>query len=143
MASLSALRAGIATRLQTISGLRVLSYVGGDIVPPAAVVIPGVRGRKNSLLVDYDATMGRGSDDWQFTVLLMVANKVERVSQVALDAYCDGSGSSSVKAAIEADGTLGGIASFTNVRGVRDYGIVSYGGQQYVGAEFMVEVCTQ
>lgn len=140
MASVSALREGLKTRLATISGLRAHAIVVGDVVPPAAVVIPGDPGRKNSMAINYDATMGRGSDDFQFTVLLLVSNKVERVSQDTLDDYLDGSGATSIKAAIEADGTLGGIAHFTNVVGVRDYGLVSYGGQQYVGAEFMVEV---
>lgn len=140
MASVTALRNGLKTRLDTISGLRAHAFVTGDVVPPAAVVIPGDPSRKNAMAINYDCTMGRGSDDFIFTVLLIVSNKVERVSQDALDAYLDGSGATSVKAAIEADGTLGGIAHFTNVTGVRDYGAVSYGGQTYVGAEIMVEV---
>lgn len=140
MASVTAIRNGLKTRLDTIAGLRNHAIVVGDIVPPAAVVIPGDPSRKNAMAINYDCTMGRGSDDFQFTVLLMVSNKVERVSQEALDAYLAGSGALSVKAAIEADGTLGGVAHFTNVQGVRDYGLVTYGGQTYVGAEFMVEV---
>lgn len=140
MASVTQIRQGIATRLATISGLRVHAFVVGDVAPPAAVVIPGDPGRKNAMAIAYDATMGRGSDDFLFTVLLLVANKVERASQEALDTYLAGSGASSIKAAIEGEDSLGGVAHFTRVVGVRDYGVVSYGGQSYVGAEFMVEV---
>lgn len=141
MASISALREGLKTRLDTVSGLRAHAQVVGDVNPPAAVVIPGDPSRKNSMVVNYDSTMGRGSDDFMFTILLLVSAKVERVSQDALDDYLDGSGATSIRAAIAADGTLGGIAHFTNVTGVRDYGMVEYGGQKYVGAELIVEVC--
>lgn len=141
MASISAIRDGLKARLDTISGLRAHAIVVGDVVPPAAVVIPGDPSRKAAMVVNYDSTMGRGSDDFLFTILLLVSNKVERVSQDALDAYLDGSGATSIREAIAADGTLGGVAHFTNVTGVRDYGLVSYGGQQYVGAELIVEVC--
>lgn len=140
MASVTAIRNGIKDRLATISGLRAHAFVVGDVVPPAAIVIPGDPGRKNAMAIAYNATMGRGSDDFLFTILLLVANKVERTSQEALDAYLAGSGAQSIYAAIDGEDTLGGVAHFTRVVGVRDYGLVSYGGQQYVGAEFMVEV---
>ena len=141
MASISAIREGLKTRLDTVTGLRAHSWVVGDIIPPAAVIIPGNPSSKSTMVVNYDATMGRGSDDFLFTIVLMVSNKVERVAQDALDDFLDGSGASSIRAAIAADGTLGGVAHFTNVTGVRDYGLVTYGGQTYVGAELIVEVC--
>lgn len=140
MASSIAIREGLATNLRTIAGLRVSEWVIGDINPPAAVVVPGDPSRKNVYAINYDCTMGRGSDDYIFTILLMVANKVERASQEALDEYLEGSGAKSVKAAVESEPTLGGVCHFVNVTGVRDYGIVDYGGQKYVGAEFLVEV---
>lgn len=141
MASSTDIRNGLKARLDTISGLRTHAFVVGDIAPPAAVIIPGDPSRKGVFAIDFDATMGRGSDDYIFTVLLLVSNKVERVSQEALDAYLEGSGATSVKAAIEGEKTLGGVCHFANVVGVRDYGLVTYGGQTYVGAEFIVEVC--
>lgn len=140
MASSIEIREGLATNLRTIAGLRVSEWVIGDINPPAAVIVPGDPSRKNVYAINYDCTMGRGSDDYIFTVLLMVGNKVERASQEALDEYLAGAGAKSVKAAIESEPTLGGAAHFVNVTGVRDYGIVEYGGQKYVGAEFLVEV---
>jgi hypothetical protein len=141
MASVTDIREGLKARLDTISGLRAHAWVVGDIVPPAAIVIPGDPSRKSSLAIAYDATMGRGSDDFLFTLLILVSNKVERSAQEALDGYLAGSGATSVKAAVEGEDSLGGVAHFTRVVGVRDYGLVTYGGQTYVGAEFMVEVC--
>lgn len=141
--SLTAIRTELKARLDTIDGLRAHAYVVGDIVPPAAVIIPGDPSRKNVYAINYDATMGRGSDDYIFTIILLVSDKVERASQLALDGYLEGAGAGSVKAAIEGDGTLGGASSFVNVTGVRDYGRVAYGGQNYVGAEFVVEVTAQ
>ena len=141
MASISAIREGLKARMDTIPGLRNHAWVVGDIVPPATVIIPGNPSSKSQPVVNFDATMGRGSDDFLFTIVLMVSNKVERVAQDQLDAYLDGSGATSIREAIAADGTLGGVAHFTNVTGVRDYGLVTYGGQTYVGAELIVEVC--
>ena len=142
MASVAAIRDGLKVRLQTIAGLRVHEYHAPRIEPPAAIIIPGDPGRSNTYAVKFDATMGRGSDDLVFTVLVIVSNVVERASQDKLDAYLDGSGASSVKAAIEGEGTLGGIVSFAVVSAIRQYGLVQYAGQTFLGAEFLIEVTT-
>lgn len=139
MANLNAIREGLKTNLETISGLRVWEFVTGTVVTPAAVIIPGDGGRGRRA-IDYDQTMGRGSDMFMFTILVLVSDTVERTSVQELDAYLAGSGSFSVKAAVESDGTLGGVVGWTNVQGVQDYGRIDYGGQTYLGAEFIVEV---
>lgn len=134
MASFSALRSGIATRLATISGLNVHGTVPGQINAPAAIVLP------DGAFLDFDATMGRGSDNFRFTVRLFVAKTTDQLAQSKLDPYLAGSGSSSVKAAIEGDGTLGGIASFTVVTGAQGYGEYEFAEISYLGCEFTVEV---
>lgn len=139
MASIVAIRDGLKTNLQTISGLRVTEYVTGTIVTPAAIITPGDGGRGRQAIM-FDATMGRGSDDYLFTVIVLVSNTVERTSTDALDAYLAGSGATSIKAAVESDERLGGVAHFARVQGVHDYGLIDYGGQTYLGAEFIVEV---
>lgn len=138
-ADISAIRDGLKTNLETISGLRVWEYVTGTVAVPAAVIVPGDGGRGRRA-IDYDQTMGRGSDMFMFTILVLVSDAVERTSVDELDAYLAGSGASSVKAAVESDETLGGIVGWTNVQGVQDYGRIQYGGQTYLGAEFIVEV---
>jgi len=132
MASLSALRDGLKTRLATISGLRVHDTIPGQVNGPAAVV--------ELEAISYDSAMARGADDYVFVVRLVVGTAVDRVGQDKLDGYLAGSGVSSIKAAIEADESLGGIAGPTQVASVRSYGLIEYAGVTYVGAELIVEV---
>lgn len=133
MASVTSIRNGLATRLNTITGLTAHAVVKGQIVPPAAVV--------GGPDIDFDATMGRGSDDFVFSVKLLVSSQITPDAQVKLDGYLDGSGATTtVKGAVEADDTLGGVVSFAWVARVRQYGLVEYAGTQYVGCEFLIEV---
>ncbi len=133
MASVTSIRSGLATRLATITGLTAHATLKGQVVPPAAVV--------EGPDIDFDATMGRGSDDFVFTVKLLVSSSVTDQAQAKLDGYLAGSGATTtVKGAIEADDTLGGAVSFAWVARVRQYGLVEYAGVQYVGCEFLIEV---
>jgi hypothetical protein len=133
--SLSSLRSGLATRLETISGLRTSAYVPPDPMPPVAIVVPTG--------IIFDSTFARGSDEYEFTVLILVGSVDDRVSQSTMDAYCDPSGSGSVKAAIEGDKTLGGVAFTCRVREMRNYQQTPVGDQIYLSAEFVVQVYSQ
>lgn len=130
MATLSQLRQGIADRLATIDGLRSYSFQPLAARPPMAFVIPDS--------VDYDLDMRRGADTSTFAVTVMVALTDDRAAQANLDKYVFGA--DSVKTAIEADRTLGGIADTCRVVEMRNYGSITFGDQQYVGCEFVVEV---
>jgi hypothetical protein len=134
MAAIASIRDGLKTRLATISGLRTHDTAPSQINPPSAVVVPG------DPAIRYDSTMARGSDDYLFMVHLFVSFAVDRTAQDKLDGYLSGSGATSVKAAIEADETLGGVAHFTRVKEVREYGEKDYGDQRYLQAVFVVEV---
>lgn len=134
MGSVSSARDGLKTRLQTISGLNCYDVLPEIIEVPAAIVRPG------DPFVIFDATMGRGSDDLVFTVTICVARVDEVAAQDALDAYLAGSGASSVKAAIEGDGTLGGVAHFSRVLLATDYGPATVAGQTYLSVSFSVGV---
>ena len=57
MATLTGIRDGLKTNLETISGLTAYEYVPDWIEPPIALVAP-----LNSL--NYDSTMARGSDTY-------------------------------------------------------------------------------
>lgn len=130
MASISQLRDALQARLATIPGLRVHDTVPSQVSPPAAVVIPAG--------ITYDATMRRGSDDFAFTIQLVVSRAVDRVGQDRLDALLSPFGPGSVKAAV--DGDLGGVADFAHVASVDNYGAVVWAGVEYVGAELTVNV---
>jgi hypothetical protein len=135
MASISAIRSGIATNLATISGLRTSAWIPDQINPPIAVVKPDT--------VSFDTAFARGLDTFQFSVLTIVGRVDERSAQARLDAYCDTSGSSSIKAAIESDRTLGSAVSDVRVTEMRNYTALNVGDVTYLAAEFAVEVIAQ
>lgn len=130
MASVSDLRTALATAMGTISGLRTSATVPDAPRPPQAMVMPD--------RIDYDLDMMRGADRFYFTIILLVARADDRAAQNSLDAYI--TGASSIKAAIEADRTLGGKADTCRVTQMRNYSAVSVGEVLYLGAEFDVEV---
>jgi len=100
-------RQGLATALDTITGLRCFDYVPDSLSVPAGVVEP--------LEIDYDRAMGNGADYYRAFILIIVGRMSDRSSQDRLDAYLVPTGAASVKAAIEADRTLGGACSTLNV----------------------------
>lgn len=133
--SVTQLRTGLATRLATITGLRTAAYVPPDPMPPVAIVIPTG--------ITYDSTFSRGMDEYEFTILVLVGAVNDRTSQATMDAYCDPSGSGSIKTAIEADKTLGGYAFTCRVIEMRNYQQTPIGDQTYLSAEFVVQVFSQ
>jgi hypothetical protein len=133
MASVSAIRDGIKTRLATIAGLHAYDTVEGQTESPAAVIYLDS--------ISFDSTMARGSDDMVFVISLAVGG-VDRVAQDTLDGYLDGSGATSIKAVMDADTRLGNIVSFARVAGVRNYGSTKVNGVTMWGADVIVEVLT-
>lgn len=128
MASLSALRDGIATNLATINGLRVSAFVPDNINPPIAIVTP-----QN---IEYHRSFQNGLNTYSFIVSVFVGRVSERSAQNTLDAYCAPTGSSSIKSAIESDRTLQGHAFDLVVSDMRNYGSVTIGENTYLTAEF-------
>jgi len=86
----------------------------------------------------YDLNAGRGADTFFFTVLLIVARADDRAAQNNLDAFLTGSGS--IKAAIEVDRTLGGVANTCRVTEMSNYTSLPVGEVLYLSAQFNVEV---
>jgi hypothetical protein len=128
--SVGRLREALAEQLSSIQGLRVSQVMVDAPRPPQAIVTP--------LRVDYDLNARRGADEYQFVVTVMVGRADSRTAQNSLDDYIVGE--NSVKAAIEADRTLGGAANTCRVTEMRNYGAIAYGDQLYLGCEFVVEV---
>lgn len=133
--SLTAIREGLASRLGTIDGLRTAAYVPDQVAPPVAIPIPTG--------ITFDTTFARGMDEYTFTVLVLVGSQSDRASQSLMDGYCAGSGSTSIKAAIEGDKTLGGSAFDCRVMEMRNYQQTPVGDQMYLSAEFTVQVYAQ
>lgn len=130
MALVSELRDGLKANLATITGLRTSSYVPDNPNPPMAVVLPQS--------ISYDDAFQRGMNTYTFSVLVIVQRPAERTAQNSLDAYVSGTGTKSVKLAIERDKTLGGKAFDVRVTDLRNYGDVTIGEINYFSAEFIV-----
>ena len=128
---LSTVRTGIQTKLTSITGLTAYATFPDQIAAPCAIVKPSS--------CEMDSTFdGDGDNDLLFEVLLLAAplqNGMVR-GQEKLDGYLDDSGTSSVKAAIEAGGLY-------RVMRWRDYGpheVPPGSGQVFLAAVFDVLV---
>lgn len=119
MATLGQLRAGLVARLRTVEGLgQVSEYMLASPTPPCAYLVPGATER---------LAMGRhGVAPLQvmFVVNVLVQAGLEEGSQQKLDELVD---SGAIPAALEADQTLGGVASSVYVAGLSDYDPVAIG----------------
>ena len=135
MASITDLRAGLATRLGTIPGLRTTTETPDTISPPIAIV--------NVQNVNFDRTFQRGLDEYNFLITVIVGRVGERRAQRLLDSYVSSTGASSVKLAVESDKTLGGKCDSLRVTDMRNYGSLVIGEITYLAAEFNVVVYAQ
>lgn len=123
---------GLEVRLATISGLRVSDVSPGQINPPCAVIgVPAV--------TNYHATFGSARmtlDDLSVTVLVSAA--YDRAGQKKLAGYANPTGATSVKAAVEADKTLGGTVDDCVVLSFRPLGLEEVGVIGYFGGVFQL-----
>jgi hypothetical protein len=127
---------GISTKLATISGLRVEKTFEGDINPPVAVVgLP--------IVTTYHSSMARGHYELEPTITVFTSQVVSRVGQEKLAAYANPSGSLSIRAALEADKTLGGKVSDCTVIGFRPLDLEEYAAFGYFGGIFNLYVITR
>ena len=132
MASITAMRSGIATNLATITGLRSGPTIPDNVNPPYAIIAPSS--------VDYHRAFNNALSTYNFTVTVVVGRVSERTAQNNLDAYCSPTGASSIRVAVESDKTLGGVVYDTIVTGMRNYGSVVIGENTYLAAEFDLTV---
>ena len=138
MADYAAIKDGIKTRLETLSGLiAVFDTVPDRAVPPVAVVVPGAPP------VEYNVSMGASTNASQlqrfnFEILVLAQRFYTETAQDKLDSYVSGTGS--VYNAIAGDTTLGGTASDARITRVADYGQIVVGEGEFMGAKLDLEV---
>lgn len=102
-ATVSQVADGIKMRLATISGLRTFSYQPEQVNPPVA--FPVVES------VEFHGAFGGGDVRMRFGVFVIVGRYLDRVAHANLDGFLSYSGATSLRAAIEGDRTLGGVAN--------------------------------
>ena len=130
--SVSSMRAGLATNLATIAGLRTSDYVPDDPKPPVAVVMPPT--------IKFDLSFGRGLDEYEYVVTVIVGRQSERAAQRLLDSLCAPTGVGSVKTAIESNRTLAGQCQDLRVTEMRRISSLIIDQITYLAAEFTVQV---
>lgn len=133
MADFAAVRDGVKTVLDTIPGLRAYDIVPGDMSPPAAIVSPA-----HGTFITYGTSLGRGSDDMAFTILLLVSSAWQRSAADLLDSYLAGSGSKSIVTAFENNPVVG--AQFAFITSASSYGQIVFNGTRYYGCQLHLRI---
>lgn len=133
MASIKSIRDGLKTRLATVTGIYAHDTIPDDLYPPAAIVgFPTT--------VAYDFTMRTAVSRYTFPVRVIAGRVAEGEGQDKIDDLCSPDGSLSIRAAVDADPTLGGVAHSSRVVAARDFGVYEVAGVSYIGGEFEIEV---
>lgn len=101
-ATVSQVAEGLRARLATISGLRTFSYQPEQLNPPVAFPVLDS--------VEYHGAMRGGNVQMRFTMIVIVGRYLDRIANANLDGYLSYNGATSLRAAIEGDRTLGGVA---------------------------------
>jgi len=128
-ATVSQVADGIKVRLATISGLRTFSYQPEQLNPPVA--FPVLES------VEYHRVFGGGDVQMRWQIFVIVGRYLDRVAHSSLDGFLSYSGATSLRAAIEGDRTLGGVANTL----VLDSGL-SVGSLTVAEAEFLQVQCS-
>jgi hypothetical protein len=105
--NINGVREGLKTNLQNITNLRIYDLIPDVIVPPCAVV--------GQLDFTFDIDNMRGLDQASVDIFVIVQRLSERSGQEKLDNFLAGSGSGSIKTALESDRTLGGLVDTLRV----------------------------
>lgn len=127
---LDAVMDDVGAALATLRGLRVFGYWVDRVVPPAAIVM-----WPDSF--DYDETLARGADRVVLPVMVVVGRVELRSARDQLAQWAAGSGSTSVKAAVENHKpTAYDTARVESV----EFGTVTIAGIELLSATFSIEI---
>ena len=130
-ATITQVKTGLAARLATITGLRTYAYQPDQLNAPMAY--------SNLNSITYHRTFG-GMTEQEYTVTVIVARATERTAEASVDGYTAYDGTTSVRAAIEADRTLGGVVDDLIVESATGIQSVSANDTEYLSVDFVVRV---
>lgn len=129
---LNDIKAGLKAALEEIPGLRVFDQPREGINDfPAAVIIPRS--------FDYMKTLGDNTFDGVLRVVILIHRAEDTEGFGEIDKFVNPVGTESVRAAIAADPTLGGVVDSAHATGAEEFGIIQLGGGRYQGATVVVE----
>lgn len=131
-ATVSQVANGIKVRLATVSGLRTFSYQPEQLNPPVA--FPVIES------VEYHRAFGGGDVRMRFMVFVIVGRYLDRVAHTNLDGFLSYSGATSLRAAMEGDTTLGGVAETLVMDSGMSVGSLSVAEAEFLQVSFSVLV---
>lgn len=137
MSDIADVLVGFATTVKNNMGSdplsgRTFAFAPDGLITPWAAALPG-----SGDFLDYDQTFD-GADAFALMLKVVVGAEFSRPAQNQLLAYMDRTGSTSLRAAVYADKTLGGTVADVKVTGWQNYGDVEWSGVVYFGAEMLV-----
>ena len=130
-ATISRIAAALADALRTIDGLRVYETQPDNFAAPCAIVSVDA--------IDYHGAFQMGLITTAFKVVVISARADARLAIEALEDYLNPAGQRSVRAAIEADVTLGDTVASALVIRAAAFQTITVGDVTYLGVEFDIE----
>lgn len=119
----------IESALDNITGLRATEFVKDQMSPPFAMVgVPEIP--------DYHGAFKSGMISISPKVYVFTSAAVDRIGQTRLSEFADPVGTKSIKAALEADNSLGSIVAQVVVKSFRPLGAEEMGAMGYYGGVF-------
>lgn len=130
------IRAALAAACRTVvdgtgAALEASAFIADSIDPPFAYPVDSGG--------TFDVSMD-GLADATVTLRVLTSRSEDQAGQELLDDFLASTGETSIKAAVEADPTLGGECSDLHVSGWSGYQLYEVAGTDYYGAELTVEV---
>jgi hypothetical protein len=132
-ASVSAVATALMASLSGISGLRTKNYQPEDL-SVAPIAYPTIQ------TVTYHRAFGGGDVVMDWNVEVVTGRWTDRTAHALLDSYLSYDGASSIRAALEADVSLGGVVQTMIVQSSTSISSVSQGEQEFLGITFQVTV---
>lgn len=129
--NVNGVREALKTNLQNINNLRIYDTIPDIVTPPCAVV--------GQLDFTFDIDNMRGLDQASVDVYVIVQRISERTGQDKLDNFLAGSGTGSIKTAIEIDRSLGGLVDTLRVISAES-GTYTSGDQSFLSYRYNVTI---
>jgi hypothetical protein len=131
MIKINQVRDALGKNLNTITGIRIYDTIPDVVVPPCAVV--------GQLDFTFDVNNARGLDQASVDIFVIVQRISERAGQDKLDELLAGTGSKSIKTALESDRTLGGLVDTLRVISAES-GTYNTGDQTFLSYRYNVTI---
>jgi hypothetical protein len=131
-ATVTQVAGALKTSLQSISGLRVFSYQPEQLNPPVAFPVLSQ--------VDYHRAFKGGNVIMQWQIHVTVGRYTDSRAHALLDDFLSYDGAKSIRAALEADKTLGGLVQSLVLTSGADITTISENGAEFLEIQMALTV---